>query len=186
MDILKYFYEEPAATGAAARGLDPLDELLAGPHPARGYLAGTRLSDEPGERPRVGLTSLADPALYVRPLLDLFSAAAWTRWTAAGAAGAVEPEAALSDLNEAVAFVLTGSPLGGARAVLLPEPAHDGHDLAILAAEPLRDLFVAALRRHPAPGARRFVVPYRRARGEHHFYFEQWQLDALPPHIEEV
>ncbi|MFN3595985.1 MAG: hypothetical protein ACK41D_01790 [Rubricoccaceae bacterium] len=68
--------------------------------------------------------------------------------------------------------------------VLLPEPAHDGHDWSVFAAQPLRAPFAEALRAHPAPHARRFMLPYQRARGEHTFYFEQWQLDALPPHVE--
>ena len=93
--------------------------------------------------------------------------------------------ALVGDAREAVAASVALL-AGGARAVLRPEPAHDGHDLALLAAGPLLDPLRAALRRHPAPGARRFVLPFRRARGEHLFYFEQWQLDALPPHVEEV
>ena len=72
-------------------------------------------------------------------------------------------------------------------AVLFPQPAHDGYDWSVFARAPLREPFVAALGRHPAPpGARRFVAPYRRARGEHTFYFEQWALDALPEWVEEV
>ena len=51
---------------------------------------------------------------------------------------------------------------------------------------PLRERLVAAFRRHPAPGVRRFVLPYRRARSEHTFYFERWTLDDLPDWIEEL
>ena len=72
-------------------------------------------------------------------------------------------------------------------AVLFPEPAHDGHDWSVFARTPLRAPFADALGRHPArPGVRRFLAPYRRARGEHTCYFEQWALDALPAWAEEV
>ena len=71
--------------------------------------------------------------------------------------------------------------------VFFPEPAHHGYDWSFFAARPMRAALVDAFRRHPHPGARRFVVPYRKARSEHKFYFETWQLDQpLPDYIEEV
>ena len=75
-------------------------------------------------------------------------------------------------------------------AVFTPQPAHDGHDWAILARSPLRAGLVAAFRACPVPaGVRRFVVP--RVRGEAKFYFEQWALSgplagALPAGTEEL
>ena len=71
-------------------------------------------------------------------------------------------------------------------AVLFPETAFDGYDWSLFARAPLCDALADAFRQHPAPGVRRFIVPYRRARGEHTFYFEQWALDALPDWAEEV
>lgn len=69
---------------------------------------------------------------------------------------------------------------------LFPETAHDGHDWSVFARRPLRDPLVDAFRQRPAPGAVRIVAPYRRARGEHTFYLEQWALDALPDWAETV
>ena len=203
MDVLKYFHEEPAALGFV-----DAPDVPGGV--ARGYLAGTHLPGGPHDRLRVGLTALSDPALYVAPLVALWGGLVWTRVAPDGTASSVEP-GALNGLGETAALVVgpsapapdtlaglaaddereamtvaVGLLTGGARAVLWPEPAHDGHDLTVLAAGSLLTPLTDALRRHPAPGARRFVLPLRRARGEHHFYFEQWQLDALPPHIEEV
>jgi len=68
------------------------------------------------------------------------------------------------------------------------EPAHDGVDWSIFAARPMRDRVVHALRQRPAPTARRFVLPYQKARSESKFYFETWQLTepSLPDYIEEV
>lgn len=68
------------------------------------------------------------------------------------------------------------------------EPAHDGVDWSIFAARPMRDRLIHAMRRHPAPEARRFVLPYQKARSESKFYFETWQLTepSLPDYIEEV
>ena len=61
------------------------------------------------------------------------------------------------------------------------------HDWSFFAARPLREALAEALRRHPQTGARRFIVPFQKARSEHKFYFETWQLDQpLPDYIEEV
>lgn len=76
--------------------------------------------------------------------------------------------------------------LDAGASVLLPEAAHDGYDWSLFARRPLRDALIRAFAVHPAGDARRFVVPYQKARGEHRFYFEQWQLDALPDHVEEI
>lgn len=237
MDVLKCFFEEPAALYAAGRAARPAetgparpgmrdlpraDSLAALLAPeaaafyARLYLAGTHLpADAARERPRVGLTALRDARLFTAPLLTLAGDATWTvaasaddlgaGLTAAGAAralvhpegvaalafgpGAGVPPRALADAaaperREALAALRALLDAYPGAAVLLPEPAHDGHDWSVFAAHPLRAPFADALRAHPAPGARRFMLPYQRARGEHTFYFEQWQLDALPPHVE--
>jgi len=76
--------------------------------------------------------------------------------------------------------------LDAGAAVFFAEPAFDGVDWSLFARAPLREPLVVAFRAHPAPGVRRFLAPYRRARGEHTFYFEQWALDALPDWAVEV
>ena len=59
--------------------------------------------------------------------------------------------------------------------VVFPEPAHLGHDWSIFSAKPLSARFTEALATAPAD-CRSFVVPYVKARGEHKFYFEQYDL----------
>ena len=59
--------------------------------------------------------------------------------------------------------------------VVFPEPAHVGHDWSIFSAKPLSARFTEALATAPAD-CRSFVVPYVKARGEHKFYFEQYDL----------
>lgn len=217
MDVIKYFYEEPASLDVLPDDLDPdarrqsgpalpLEALFEGTSYYRGYLAGTDLASG-----RIGLTALARPASFAVPLLDVLGPV-WRCVTDAGAAGAVDPAEARTRLQDprGTALLASGggeasgalaaagqdrrralpalrSLLDGGAVVLLPEPAHDGFDWSLFAARPLRAVLVDAFRRHPADGVRRFVIPYRRARGEHRFYFEQWQLDEpLPAYIEEV
>lgn len=179
---------------------------------ARAYLAGTHLVE--GDRPRVGLTAVEASEAWTRPLLAWAAGRTWTQLTRGGrATGILDREAldALRDPAGTLALALAGGPvpadilatvvLGDATdaadalrtllladaavAVLLPEPAHDGHDWSLVARSPLRDALAGAFRAHPAgAGVRRFVVP--RVRGEARFYFEQWALDALPAGAEEV
>lgn len=179
---------------------------------ARAYLAGTRLGDA-GEPLRVGLTALGAPAAWADPLLTWAAGRTWTRLTTGGRATGVlerEARAALAAPAGTLALALAGGPvpadilatvvLGDAAlsadalrtllladeavAVLLPEPAHDGHDWSVVARSPLRAGLVAAFGAHPAPGVRRYVLP--RVRSEARFYVEQWSLDALPAGTEEV
>lgn len=170
----------------------------------RGYLAGTDL-----ETLRIGLTAIQRPEAFVRPLLDAFGA----DWAVAREDGTVRAVADAADVLRAPEGVLAlaagpeeiepallveaGAPdrraalpalirvLERADVVILPEPAHHGHDLSLFSARPLRDRLVAALRRHPVEGVRRLVLPYVRARSEERFYFEQWQ-EELPDYVEEV
>jgi hypothetical protein len=219
MDILKYFYEEPASLEVLTPDLDPdarqqdgpsmaLEELLGGPRYYRGYLAGRNLDTD-----RVGATALAHPEALVAPLMDWLSD---RRWTAAEAGGPPQSRTAAdvrsllcdpgdvtvlacgAEAVDADALIATTRAerrraLGALRHVLeqvevifFPEPAHHGHDWSLFSARPLRAPFVAALRRHPHPDVRRFVLPFQRARSEHKFYFETWQLNVLPDYIEEV
>ena len=184
---------------------------------ARAYLAGTALA-EAGPH-RVGLTAIRAPEAFVEPLVAWAAGRTWTRLTAGGrASGVLEREAreALADPTGTALLALGPGPIpavilatvvfgdaahaADARRTLLladasvavftPQPAHDGHDWAILARSPLRAGLVAAFRACPVPaGVRRFVVP--RVRGEAKFYFEQWALSgplagALPAGTEEL
>jgi hypothetical protein len=201
--------------GPALSDDDALGAFLSGlQHPAspyaRAYLAGTRLVD--GGRPRIGLTAIEGWASWTGPLVAWAAGRTWTQLARSGRATAVAEHEARDALREpagTLALALAAGPvpadilatvaLGDAAdsadalrtllrsdvAVLLPEPAHDGHDWSLTARSPLRGPLVAAFRAHPAgPDVRRFVVP--RVRGEARFYFEQWALDALPAGAEEV
>ncbi len=99
MDVLKYFYEEPAALETLAPDLDPdarrregaplsLEALLGRPAYHRGYLAGTDLVTG-----WVGLTALAHPEAFTAPLLDWLAGLRWMRATKAGAVEALDEEA---------------------------------------------------------------------------------------------
>ena len=221
MEIIKYFYEEPASLETLAPDLDPdarrrdapirpLSAWLDAPRYYRGYIAGTDLATG-----RVGLTALTHPNAFINPLLDELGQAVWMRSTRAGTAEPLDEAAArhfLADPDETAALACAAARLpeadvaavaGAERryavpalrrllevrscVVFFPEPAHHGHDWSFFAAHPLRPALTEAFRRHPQTGVRRFVVPFQKARSEHKFYFETWQLDQpLPDYIEEV
>ncbi len=201
-DVLKVFTEEPAALRGAARGTPPasLESLLA-PATAtygRAYLAGTYV----GPPRRVGLTALADVSAFVVPLLAWSGRRPWTRLASGELAPVADPARALlvpdvlvvggTPEPGDVAEVAGGDRADGLRAlldggacVLVPEPAHDGHDWSVFGPAPLG--LAEAVRATPAPtGAVRFLAPLAAARGESKFYFEQWALEAPPPWAERV
>lgn len=210
-DVLKVFVEEPAvleASRTAATGEASLALLLGGVSSglSRAYLAGTRLG---GDRPVVGLTALADASLYVAPLVVWADGRTWTRLDRTGAHASLivaEAAAALAHPAETAALALGATDgnlladiaagdrgdalrallaLSPDAAVLVPHPAHDGWDWAVFGHAPLG--LVEAVGGQPTPsGARRFVAPYRRARSEHTFYFEQWALDPPPDWADEL
>jgi hypothetical protein len=219
MDVLKYFYEEPASLEVLTPDLDPdarqqhgpsmaLEELLGGPRYYRGYLAGRNLDTN-----HVGVTALAHPEAFVDPLMDWLDAQPWTAAEDGGPArsrtamdvrtllsnpGGVAVLACGGETVDTDALIATTRAdrrraldalrhvLEQAEVVFFREPAHHGHDWSLFSARPLRAPFVEALRRHPHPDVRRFVLPFQRARSEHKFYFETWQLNALPEYVEEV
>ena len=214
MDIVKYFYEEPVHLEALSAEADPdarrlaaparsLDDVLRPTAYYRGYLAGSH-----GDR--VGVTALDAPDAFVAPLLDVL-AGHWTRADVEGRTASVpDPAALLRAPRTTLAVAVSEGPvdeealteaarverrygipalrclLDAGATVLFPEAGHGGSDWSLFAPEPLRERLVAAFRTHPAPGVRRFVLPYHKARSEHKFYFERWQLDALPDWIEEL
>ncbi len=221
MEIIKYFYEEPASLEALAPDLDPdarrqdapmqpLSAWFEAPRYHRGYVAGTDL-----DTGRVGLTALAHCHAFIDPLMDALGGRRWMRSTRAATVETLDAATAqhlLADPNDTAALVCADTPMAEADVlaatetdrrygvpalrrllaapscvVFFPEPAHHGHDWSFFAARPLRPALTDAFRRHPRPGVRRFVVPFQKARSEHKFYFETWQLDQpLPDYIEEV
>ena len=187
-----------------------LEALLSRPAYHRGYLAGTDLAAD-----RVGLTALPRPEAFTAPLLDAFGAYRWMRCDADGrprevaqtsvgdvlrdpvgtsvlaCADAELPGDLLTDVRGGVerqTLPALRRLLARARAAFFPEPAHHGFDWNFFSAHPMRSDLVAAFRRHPLPDVRRFALPYQKARSEHKFYFERWQLGGaeLPAYIEEV
>lgn len=205
--ILKVFYEEPAA-------LEP--DGFVWPTPpdtpcySRFYLAGTDL----GTR-HIGLTALRAEA-FVPALLSVLQR--WSNWWQVVPAGLVRPLSAdalpstLAAPNDTAALVgsvqevLSVDPaclaivddqarwpivrqlLKAGSLVALREPAHHGYDWHLFASEPLLVRLETALRAHPVPGVRRFLVPYQKARAEERFYFEQWMLDgpSKPDYIRKI
>lgn len=90
MDIVKYFYEEPASLEVLASDEDAdarrrsgpalsLEALLHAPRYHRGYLAGTDLAAG-----RVGLTAIAHPEAFSAPMWAAFGGGVWTACDARG------------------------------------------------------------------------------------------------------
>jgi len=205
--ILKVFYEEPAALESDAFVWPAPPDT---PRYYRLYLAGTDL-----DTLRIGLTALRSDA-FLPALLSLLQR--WPHRWQVTPSGSVRPLAAeaLSSVLEAPAetVALVGvaletlpvdpAPLATADdqgrlpllrrlldagcLVAIREPAHHGYDWHLFAPEPLLERLEAALRAHPVPGVRRFLVPYQKARTEERFYFEQWMLDgpSRPDYIREI
>ena len=198
----------PDARRRAAPSL-PFDALLTAPHYYRGYLAGTNL-----DTGRVGLTALRHPEAFIDPLMDWLGSSTWLRalddGTTEPVIGAALP-LLLQDPGPTAVLACAEAPLPGkevtatvrterryalpalrrllsqARVAFFPEPAHHGSDWSFFSAHPMREALVAAFHRHPVEGVRRFALPFQKARSEHRFYFESWQLDApLPDFIEEL
>lgn len=182
----------------------------------RAYFAGTRLPDHPGESLKVGATALTDPSAFIRPLLEWAGLRQWMLLRSDGTTiwpTRAETAPFLSNPVRVAVLACSDGPVDSVRlanaiggegrdgkaalraaldtdetlALLIPEPAHDGHDWSLVARSPLREALVAELRAVPArPDLRIFVVPHRKARSEHTFYFEQWSLDNPPEGTEEI
>ncbi|MDA1028435.1 MAG: hypothetical protein O3B41_05205 [Bacteroidetes bacterium] len=63
--------------------------------------------------------------------------------------------------------------------IILPEPAHVGHDWSVFSSKPLSESFRMAAQEMAPEDCRCFVVPYGRAKGEHKFYFEQYDIELF-------
>ena len=132
---------------------------------------------------RTGLTAIAQPEPSSPRSSTCLHGSVWTRADRAGAVTVIEDAdsvwrdpagrrvlvAASGPVDaDALAAVASaerryGIPslkrlLAEAEVVAFPEPAHDGWDWSLFAAAPLREQLVAAFRRHPAAGVRRFVA----------------------------
>ena len=117
-DVLKYFYEEPAALepivpdhdpDARRRGertdVPPDEAILHGDPfhieqgdaetPYRGYLTGTNHAEN-----RVGLTALRRPAAFVEPFLAAFGGSWWARGDQNGSVESLSPGAVRRVLRE--------------------------------------------------------------------------------------
>lgn len=190
-------------------GLAPIEDILRRPPYARAYLSGSHL----GEPVRTGLTALSDEMLWLGPIRDLTHGLTWCRpwvdpnaisWTDAvflfrdpphESALAAAPAPVDPGLLHTVATSTQREGWGALRAILddqpgafvfVPDHAHDGHDWVVYTGQPLRQRLIAALQSREASGARRLVMPYQKARGEHKFYLERWTLDDLPDWAMEV
>ena len=118
MEIIKYFYEEPASLEALAPDLDPdarrrhtpgrpLDAWFDAPRYYRGYVAGTDLATG-----RVGLTALAHATAFIDPLLNALGPLHWQGSRHDGSAesfDAAEVRHLLADPGEIAALVCAGT-----------------------------------------------------------------------------
>lgn len=89
---------------------------------------------------------------------------------------------ALTDDNDRkVGMRLIAELLDGGCTLIFPEKAHSGNDWSIFSSRPLAERMREAMHELP-PDTRGFVIPYVEARGEHKFYFEQYDLDLFARH----
>ena len=200
MRVVKYFYEEPASLEALAplearSARDPgaaisMEDFLAAPRYYRGYLAGSVLIDGAWQ---TGVTALLDPCDWLESLCSVLGAKTVRRVrnrkerstplrralvsAQPGDLVLVGNAGAAPDLEGPTRQTLTGlTPLLDAGAtVLLAEPAPDGADWTVLSPVPLADSLRQAFAQVQS-AAQRFVIPHLRARGEHKFYFERYDL----------
>ncbi len=66
--------------------------------------------------------------------------------------------------------------------VILCEPAHVGHDWSVFSSRPISEMVRSSLLELKPTNCRSFVIPYVKARGEHKFYFEQYDLELFKEH----
>lgn len=199
---------ERTAAPDAAPTRQSLENFLSTPDYYRGYLAGTHPTED-----RVGLTAVRPPEAFIDPILGALGAAWWARADPDGPIETLTAEDArtvLQSPTDTALLVTAKKPvedmlvvdaargprrhtLSALRALLdeaavafFPEPAHDGFDWSFFARHPMRKRLINGFEHHPAPGVRRFALPYQKARSEAKFYFETWQLGTLPDYIHEI
>jgi|AP95_1055475.scaffolds.fasta_scaffold00499_5 hypothetical protein len=206
MRVIKYFYEEPTFLhlgGESSEELDPAvpASLLKEQSHYRGYLAasdldsgaigGSSLEDDAAAH---ALTAILDsPAWYfsiesgqttsgiqlLEDEVDIVRALVKMPSKSLLITGVEPAEESILSLTEdqdrrnnlATIFRL----LEAGCTIVLPEPAHVGHDWSIYSANPMADRMREQFSKE-IPNCRRYVIPYVQARGEHKFYFEQFDL----------
>ncbi len=199
MRYIKYFYEEPTlldltdgepGSGPTRQGLD---SLLRKPRHFRGYLAatdtehdlvgGSALDDHAAARILAGqqegqLTLLIHPKEIVQALVTMGGASVMLM--------EMDPTEelihALTDDTDRKSGMRTIAALldqGGT--LVFPEQAHTGHDWSIFSSRPLARDVREAMSTLPQ-GTRGYVIPYKEARGEHKFYFEQYAPELFARH----
>lgn len=89
---------------------------------------------------------------------------------------------ALTDDNDRkVGLRLVAELLDRGCTLVFPEQAHMGHDWSVFSSRPLADQMREAMADLPEE-TRAFVIPYVEARGEHKFYFEQYDVNLFARH----
>jgi len=89
---------------------------------------------------------------------------------------------ALTDSNDRKAGMqMIAKLLDGGCTLVFPERAHMGHDWSVFSSQPLAERMKDAMANLP-DDTRAFVIPYIEARGEHKFYFEQYDMELFSRH----
>lgn len=209
MHVVKYFFEEPASLEALSPDEDPdargqrrersLADFLSTPRAYRGYLSATDLSAG-----RFALTALPEHTFdhlleYIvdgrsahvcttdgneRPITADAIRARPSELVAVVIGARIERDAlaSIAGLDRRRTLGALGPLLVEGRIVMLPEPAHDGVDLSLFAAEPLKPAVDDALRCIAGSDLRAFSIPYHEARSEEKFYFERYELERFRTH----
>jgi len=208
MRVIKYFFEEPTlldlADDPSRQPRVELDDLLKQHRHFRGYLAasdlesgsvgGSSLVDgaaadvlakvldlpawfanvEPGQRSR-DLQLISNRDVLKTALLTMSSDSVMIT-NGAPDANAIDDLTKDQDRKRGMATI--SRLLDQGSTVVFPEPAHIGHDWSIFSAKPMaasvRDLLPCS-----NANTRSFVIPFVKARGEHKFYFEQYDVDLF-------
>jgi len=208
MRVIKYFFEEPTLLDLADDPSEErpveVEDLLSQNRHCRGYLAasdlesgavgGSSLDDgaaadvlaqvldlpvwfsnvEPGQELR-DLQLISNRATLRTALLTMSSGSVMiTNW----APEQEEVDDLTADQDRKRSMATISRLLDQGATVVFPEPAHVGHDWSIFSASPLAD----SVRKHlptTSEDTRYFVIPFGQARGEHKFYFEQYDVDLF-------
>ncbi|MFT5141907.1 MAG: hypothetical protein ACI80V_001973 [Rhodothermales bacterium] len=202
MRVVKYFHEEPASLELLASGESPasrepaeamsLEAFLRAPKYYRGYLAASDLKEG-----LTGATALNDPSVWLNAVLEMLATeTAYRSRPGADAFSTVGLAEALSmgqtsdllavgpgpapelnriegDLRQRLSAV---RPLMDAGfTILIAEPATDAVDWSFFSAQPMAGRLRTAFQSAGSDAAR-FVIPHLKARAEHKFYFERYDL----------
>lgn len=208
-DIIKYFYEEPAALEAVAADDDAdarrreapqmsLEAFLGSRRYYRGYMAGTSLGHD-----AVGLTAVPQRAALLELLMGLRGGRPLSIWTKETAEPLRDPLLLVERPHEVLVAVFGDAPLdlstvtalaaehrrpalgflqgilNQGMPILFPEPAHQGTDWSVFSPFPLVENVRRAMSRIAGPGLRTFAIPHAKARSEEKFYFERYDVELF-------